>query len=96
LSPDFRQISSQATRACFQRRGWFAHGAEECNHNPCLTPIPQRRTLYFFQFVKDLNSHQLKTDIKALRFDIDFPQFLVEADGIEPTTSCLQSRRSPN
>jgi len=21
---------------------------------------------------------------------------LVEADGIEPTTSCLQSRRSPN
>ena len=24
------------------------------------------------------------------------PGFLVEADGIEPTTSCLQSRRSPN
>ena len=24
------------------------------------------------------------------------PEDLVEADGIEPTTSCLQSRRSPN
>jgi len=24
------------------------------------------------------------------------PRRLVEPDGIEPTTSCLQSRRSPN
>jgi hypothetical protein len=27
---------------------------------------------------------------------LDEPSRLVEPDGIEPTTSCLQSRRSPN
>jgi hypothetical protein len=53
-------------------------------------------TLYFCQIVKDPNSHQLKTDIKAFSLGYRFSQSLVEADGIEPTTSCLQSRRSPN
>jgi hypothetical protein len=30
------------------------------------------------------------------RFSANEPAPLVEPDGIEPTTSCLQSRRSPN
>jgi hypothetical protein len=30
------------------------------------------------------------------RTDLAEPDDLVEPDGIEPTTSCLQSRRSPN
>jgi hypothetical protein len=32
----------------------------------------------------------------AERCDARNRQVLVELDGIEPTTSCLQSRRSPN
>jgi hypothetical protein len=50
-------------------------------------------SLYFFLIVKDPTACSVKTDIKVLPLGY---QFLVEVNGIEPMTSCLQSRRSPN
>jgi hypothetical protein len=35
-------------------------------------------------------------ELRAIAIRSDATQELVEPDGIEPTTSCLQSRRSPN
>ena len=37
-----------------------------------------------------------ETKLEETRLDRGANQNLVEPDGIEPTTSCLQSRRSPN
>ena len=48
--------------------------------------VVRRREEDFFQ-----------TDESALaHFDAKSRKEVVEPDGIEPTTSCLQSRRSPN
>ena len=39
----------------------------------------------------------LKTKARLRFYPANAPaKFMVEADGIEPTTSCLQSTRSPN
>ena len=43
--------------------------------------------------VKERTRHQRCLVFYAARFHA---RVMVEADGIEPTTSCLQSRRSPN
>jgi hypothetical protein len=56
--------------------------------------------LYFFQIVKELLFLSAKADTKTSRLSYRFllPRFeiLVEVDGIEPTTPCLQSRCSPS
>jgi hypothetical protein len=54
--------------------------------------------LYFFQIVKerknsDLEKTKPKSDTKTARLTFEL---LVEDDGIEPTTPCLQSRCSPS
>ena len=69
-----------------------------CNHNPCpfSSNLPggdrtthQHFTLCFFPIVKEHGARPLdKTPQKSL-------VILVEDDGIEPTTPCLQSRCSP-
>ena len=58
--------------------------------------LSSNRTLYFyFQIVKDQNEAfaSLKYTHKASALN---RRELVETNGIEPMTSCLQSRRSPN
>jgi hypothetical protein len=54
--------------------------------------------LCFFQIFKDRNSDLTKgqTEIRVTDFRLTFAQKVVEVNGIEPMTSCLQSRRSPN
>jgi hypothetical protein len=37
-----------------------------------------------------------QTEIRGTDFRLTFAQKVVEVNGIEPMTSCLQSRRSPN
>ena len=39
LSSVSRSLRLGKIRACFLRRGWFARGTEECNHNPCVNPL---------------------------------------------------------
>ena len=47
--------------------------------------------------VKDDMQSDVFADDNISRFDsFDVPFHLVEPDGIEPTTSCLQSTRSPS
>ena len=40
--------------------------------------------------------HTLRLNLKQVRFDTSTFREMVELTGIEPMTSCLQSRRSPN
>ena len=67
-----------------------------------LTPrTPKYPHIYFFQIFKDQQPVGKKPISKSLHFDIASSGLathttLVEDDGIEPTTSCLQSTRSPN
>ena len=60
----------------------------------------QANTLYFFQIVKEPYSLRLKSPEPskptACSLPNSHPLGLVEVNGIEPMTSCLQSRRSPN
>ena len=60
--------------------------------------------LYFFQIVKERNSlliskrsnlNPARNAHADLRLDLS-GQMMVEVDGIEPTTPCLQSRCSPS
>ena len=44
----------------------------------------------------ELLDFQTSSDKRCQRTNCSRFQMMVEADGIEPTTSCLQSRRSPN
>ena len=56
--------------------------------------------LYFFQIVKELLFLSAKADTEATRLEYRFSllrfEIVVEVDGIEPTTPCLQSRCSPS
>ena len=64
------------------------------NHYPAKPFSRIDIKLYFFQIVKERNSNDLEK-IKPKSDDLRL-SFLVEDDGIEPTTPCLQSRCSPS
>jgi hypothetical protein len=56
-------------------------------------------TLHFFRIVKDQTAFQSKDQNQTRRGRAWFYSLsgaVVEVNGIEPMTSCLQSRRSPN
>ncbi len=61
--------------------------------------LPDER-IHFFQIVKDPTASSVKTERKAINLPLalrsTLVDFLVEDDGIEPTTPCLQSRCSPS
>ena len=71
---------------------------------PCRGRTPTRRPLYPFLPLRLGKDGARNLDFKDLILPINdvkertrvLHQVMVEADGIEPTTSCLQSRRSPN
>ena len=77
---------------------------------PCRGRTPARRPLYPFPATPSGKMERGNLDFKDLILPINdvkerwqrrtkrraFCGVMVEADGIEPTTSCLQSRRSPN
>ena len=56
-------------------------------------PIPS--TLPLRDAERGILDFQTSSDKRCQRTNL-FLDMMVEADGIEPTTSCLQSRRSPN
>jgi hypothetical protein len=59
--------------------------------------LTSNRDLYFFRFVKEQYSQLAKNQKKTQPLVSDFlAGSVVEVNGIEPMTSCLQSRRSPN
>ena len=66
---------------------------------PMSWPL-RANTFDFFRIVKDRTANQQRYEL-----NVQYPAFqvlnvplrvLVEVNGIEPMTSCLQSRRSPN
>ena len=70
-------------------------------------PDFRTETLYFFRFVKEQFSLLVKKpELNVRRLTLHsqhgnvgrllYPDELVEVNGIEPMTSCLQSMRSPN
>ena len=76
------------------------------NLNPTYDNVPSY-ALYFFHFLK--NNRNVSVPIQrsevnlhvyfwtlCLTFAMLASSFVVELDGIEPTTPCLQSRCSPN
>jgi hypothetical protein len=60
------------------------------------------RDLYFFRFFKEHYSRKTFSDQRSkprmpqLTPERGWLKVMVEVNGIEPMTSCLQSRRSPN
>ncbi len=66
-----------------------------------LAPTRLRESLsYFFRIFKELLNHlPAKADIQTQKLGYEFSHYkqeMVEDDGIEPTTPCLQSRCSPS
>ena len=85
--------------------------SNECNHNPQLLhlrpshqePAHSVERFISFQIFKEQNDRPCGVAFKSSKFYMNFrtfardlEDFLVEANGIEPMTSCLQSTRSPN
>jgi hypothetical protein len=48
------------------------------------------------QMAHTVNTLELIAVVTVVSISLLPPKYLVEADGIEPTTSCLQSTRSPS
>jgi hypothetical protein len=73
-------------------------------YNQTIAPVPdfETETLYFFRFVKDqysfslIRSEDRRLENIVLACVAPDSSCMVEVNGIEPMTSCLQSRRSPN
>ena len=64
----------------------------------CRTPH-QSQTLHFFQIFKDQSPSfdaKIETGKPHTGLQTDRPERLVEVNGIEPMTPCLQSRCSPS
>ena len=79
-------------QACWRRRITLSgHPRSQILHMSKI-PYPPRRISVFSLADISLPGHHwsLKVTVRHSAF------LLVEADGIEPTTSCLQSTRSPN
>ena len=76
------------------------HPEAASNSSPAVRKL--NRDLYFFRFVKeqlqpvDSESRMFSAEGKPQRSTFNSGVVMVEVNGIEPMTSCLQSRRSPN
>ena len=67
--------------------------------NPSTLPRRQSEDLDFKTsslLMNDVKEPTLRQVAARCSMRMDDHALMVEADGIEPTTSCLQSRRSPN
>src|SRR3954467_5469721 len=82
---------TQPTVAPYEVTALSGHPRSQILHMSKIPYPPQRISVFSLADIGVPGHHW------SLRVTIRHPAFLlVEADGIEPTTSCLQSTRSPN
>jgi hypothetical protein len=99
------QRLSAKRRSCDRRIGSFRAGDDPRHDGLVYLPIPstlprrQSEEYLDFQTSSDERCQRTRRHIRgasSMRMASWPSVMMVEADGIEPTTSCLQSRRSPN
>jgi hypothetical protein len=102
---DFTTLVSEATILRSPHRLVPCRGRPPPRQRPCLpipSTLPRRQSEEYldFQTSSDERCQRTIDATYAARSSMRMASWpsvmMVEADGIEPTTSCLQSRRSPN
>ena len=68
--------------------------SKNISHPTNSTKLKTQRLLFTFELSAS-NPYLVKVNPDPIGNDLS-PPYLVEVNGIEPMTSCVQSRRSPN
>ena len=86
------------SRGACNPRALLTEGRAEIDAITTCAPPGKSDGTRFFRIVKDRNSDLAngQTEGRRADFRLTIERELVEVNGIEPMTSCLQSRRSPN
>ena len=75
---------------------WLIQSHPCCDYHPREREFSSKHLLYFFQIVKEQQPFLIqRSKLSGQRLALHSLK-LVEVDGIEPTTPCLQSRCSPS